>query len=316
MRQYLDLLHKVMFTGSPTPSGAISKSTGKPLSTTSLFGCDLRMELREYAFPLLTSKKVFFRGVVEELCWFLRGSTSVKELQDKDVHIWDDWADERGDIGPGYGLCWRNWDAINQNCTVESSYQGHVDQISEVVDNIEAVVRNPQDRRARRLIVTAWDPYNYRHCALPPCHCLFQFKVEATSEPQLNYLSCAALMRSVDVFLGLPFNIASYALLTHMIAKVVSRRLGDRMVYTKDLVFHLNDAHIYENHLEQSWEQYRRGPGKLPSIRLDDVAHEGRDNEQSFALDLEPGNPLELAGKYVVLGNYNPQPALKAEIAV
>jgi thymidylate synthase len=314
MKQYLDLIARVLATGIMRPTGA--KVGEEPARALTVFGEKMMINLKE-GFPLLTTKKLFFRGIVEELCWFLRGSTDVRELQAKKVHIWDEWATESGDIGPGYGLLWRNWDAINYDYgKAEAPYQGHVDQIAELIDNIHKVVINPADRAARRLILTAWDPYNYRYCALPPCHCFAQFDLDV--RPGHADLSCQLYIRSNDLFLGNPYNIASYSLLTHMLAAEVTRR-AEFDVMPHELHVVIGNAHIYENHIEQCREQLTRAPLILPELSI--ITHPehfigDHPGRQIHRLDLEPGNPLENSCKAVVLEGYVPHPALKGEVAV
>src|SRR6195256_4968252 len=222
MRQYLDLMNRILTTG-------VEKRDRTGTGPLSVFGHQMRFDLAE-GFPLVTTKKLHLKSIVYELLWFLAGDTNVKYLNDHGVSIWDEWADERGDLGPVYGRQWRSW------ATPDG---GAIDQIANVVD---AIRRNPD---SRRLIVTAWNPADVDKMALPPCHCLFQFYAAK------GKLSCQLYQRSADVFLGVPFNIASYALLTHMVAQVVGLRVGD-FVHT------LGDAHLYSNHFEQAREQLSR----------------------------------------------------------
>lgn len=227
MKQYHDLLEKILNEGAV-------KSDRTGTGTISLFGHQMRFDLSK-GFPLVTTKKVFLKGIIHELLWFLSGDTNIKYLQDNGVHIWDAWADENGDLGPVYSKQWRDF--------------GGVDQISEVVKSIK---ENPNSRRH---IVTAWNPTEVNDMALPPCHCLFQFYVVD------GKLSCQLYQRSADVFLGVPFNIASYALLTQMIAHVCDLEVGD-FVHT------FGDVHIYANHLEQVEMQIKRKPYPLPIIKI------------------------------------------------
>jgi len=232
MRAYLDLLERVLETGTDRMDRT---GTG----TRSVFGHQMRFDLRE-GFPLVTTKKLHIRSIVHELLWFLRGDTNVRYLQDNGVRIWDEWADANGDLGPVYGSQWRSW----------PDYRGgHIDQIAEVVKQIRV---NPN---SRRFVVSAWNPALVDEMALPPCHCLFQFYVAD------GRLSCQLYQRSGDIFLGVPFNIASYALLTLMVAQVTGTEPGD-FVHT------LGDAHLYVNHFEQARLQLSREPLPLPTLRL------------------------------------------------
>ena len=229
MQQYLDLLHKVRNSGKP-------KGDRTGTGTISIFGHQMRFNLED-SFPLLTTKKIHFKSVAYELLWFLKGDTNIKYLKDNGVSIWDEWADENGDLGPVYGKQWRKWEGAN----------GLNDQISSVINQIK---NNPNSRRH---VVSAWNVAEIPSMALAPCHILFQFYV------QDNKLSCQLYQRSADVFLGVPFNIASYALLTHMIANVCDLEVGE-FVHT------LGDAHLYTNHLEQASEQLSRKPLSPPKI--------------------------------------------------
>ena len=231
MQEYLDLLKKVKDSGKP-------KGDRTGTGTISIFGHQMRFDLQE-SFPLLTTKKIHFKSVAYELLWFLKGDTNIKYLKDNGVSIWDEWADENGDLGPVYGKQWRKW----------QSADGMHDQISGVIDQIKA---NPNSRRH---IVSAWNVGEIPSMALAPCHILFQFYV------QDGKLSCQLYQRSADVFLGVPFNIASYALLTHMIASVCDLEVGD-FVHT------LGDAHLYTNHLDQAEEQLSRSPLSPPKIKI------------------------------------------------
>ena len=238
MDQYLNLLRKVKAQG-------IERGDRTGTGTIGIFGHQMRFDLSK-GFPLVTTKKMFFAGVVHELLWFLKGETNIKYLTDNNVHIWDEWADENGDLGPVYGSQWRSWPG-----TVWDKYlkENPIDQIANVIEQIK---NNPN---SRRLIVTAWNPAEVDDMALPPCHCLFQFYVSE------GKLSCQLYQRSADIFLGVPFNIASYALLTKMIAHVCNLEAGE-FVHT------LGDAHIYLNHLEQVDRQIARDPYELPSLML------------------------------------------------
>ena len=231
MQEYLDLLKKVKESGKP-------KGDRTGTGTLSIFGHQMRFDLQD-SFPLLTTKKIHFKSVAYELLWFLKGETNIKYLKDNGVSIWDEWADENGDLGPVYGKQWREWKGAN----------GFHDQISNVIDQIK---NNPNSRRH---IVSAWNVAEIPTMALAPCHILFQFYV------QEGKLSCQLYQRSADIFLGVPFNIASYALLTHMIANVCSLEVGD-FVHT------LGDAHLYNNHLTQADEQLSRTPLQPPQIKV------------------------------------------------
>ena len=231
MQEYLNLLKKVKESGKP-------KGDRTGTGTLSIFGHQMRFDLQD-SFPLLTTKKIHFKSVAYELLWFLKGETNIKYLKDNGVSIWDEWADENGDLGPVYGKQWRDWKGAN----------GFHDQISNVIDQIK---NNPNSRRH---IVSAWNVAEIPNMALAPCHILFQFYV------QEGKLSCQLYQRSADIFLGVPFNIASYALLTHMIANVCGLEVGD-FVHT------LGDAHLYNNHLTQADEQLSRTPLRPPQIKV------------------------------------------------
>ncbi|MCH5585690.1 thymidylate synthase [Shimazuella sp. AN120528] len=232
MKQYLDLLNNILENGEKRKDRT---GTG----TISLFGHQMRFPLQE-GFPLITTKKVHLRSIIYELLWFLRGETNIQYLVDNKVSIWDEWADENGELGPIYGKQWRSFPSPDGKT---------VDQISWVIEEIK---KNPD---SRRLIVSAWNPGEIEKMALPPCHLLFQFYVSN------GKLSCQLYQRSADTFLGVPFNIASYALLTHMVAQVTGLGVGD-FIHT------IGDAHIYLNHLEQVKEQLTRKPFPLPQLRL------------------------------------------------
>ena len=264
MRQYHDLMERILADG-----GEKADRTGT--GTLSVFGHQMRFNLAE-GFPLVTTKKLHVKSIVYELLWFLRGDTNIKYLNDHGVRIWDEWADERGELGPVYGKQWRSWPAKDG---------GAIDQIANVVEMIK---RSPD---SRRLIVTAWNPAEVDKMALPPCHCLFQFYVAK------GRLSCQLYQRSADVFLGVPFNIASYALLTLMMAQVTGLKPGD-FVHT------LGDAHLYRNHIEQARLQLSRAPRALPVMTL---------NPQ--AKDL-----FGFAYEDFVLEGYDPHPHIKAQVAV
>jgi thymidylate synthase len=232
MRQYLDLMERVLTEG-------VEKRDRTGVGTRSIFGHQMRFDLSA-GFPLLTTKKLHLKSIIYELLWFLRGDTNIKYLTDHGVHIWDEWADANGDLGPVYGRQWRSWPTPDG---------GSIDQMADVVAEIR---RNPA---SRRLIVTAWNPAENDLMALSPCHCLFQFNVAGGA------LSCQLYQRSADVFLGVPFNIASYALLTLMVAQVTGLRPGV-------FIHSFGDTHLYLNHIEQARLQLTRSPRPLPTLRL------------------------------------------------
>ncbi|MCG6118052.1 MAG: thymidylate synthase [Aquimonas sp.] len=264
MQAYLDLLRHVLEQGT-------EKSDRTGTGTRSVFGWQLRFDLRE-GFPLVTTKKLHLRSIVHELLWFLRGETSIAYLKEHKVSIWDEWADADGELGPVYGKQWRAWQAADGRV---------IDQMRWVLDEIR---RNPD---SRRLIVSAWNVGELDQMALMPCHSLFQFYVAQ------GRLSCQLYQRSGDIFLGVPFNIASYALLTHMVAQVCHLEVGD-FVHT------LGDAHLYSNHFEQAHEQLARSPRPLPQLKLNP---EVRD---LFAFRFED----------IAIEGYDPHPAIKAPVAV
>ncbi|QOF71008.1 thymidylate synthase [Aminobacter sp. SR38] len=230
MRQYLDLLSHVLENGSDR-----GDRTGT--GTRSVFGHQMRFDLG-HGFPVVTTKKLHLKSIIHELLWFLAGDTNIKYLKDNGVSIWDEWADENGDLGPVYGKQWRSWPTRDG------------DEIDQIALLLKQIRKNPN---SRRLIVSAWNPEEVDHMALPPCHCLFQFYVSD------GKLSCQLYQRSADIFLGVPFNIASYALLTMMVAQVTGLKPGD-FVHT------LGDAHIYHNHFDQAREQLTRSPKTLPTM--------------------------------------------------
>ena len=232
MRQYLDLLQDVLDRGA-------EKADRTGTGTLSLFGAQMRFNLAT-GFPLLTTKKLHLKSIIHELLWFLSGDTNIRYLKENGVSIWNEWADENGDLGPVYGKQWRSW---------ETTSGAHIDQITQLVAQLKG---NPDSRRH---IVTAWNPAEVENMALPPCHCLFQFYVAK------GKLSCQLYQRSADIFLGVPFNIASYALLTHMLAQACDLEPGD-FVHT------LGDAHLYLNHIDQTKEQLMRKPGTLPTLQV------------------------------------------------
>ncbi len=232
MHQYLDLMRHVKEHG-------IQRGDRTGTGTLSVFGYQMRFDLTE-GFPVVTTKKLHLRSIIHELLWFLQGNSNIKYLNDNGVSIWDEWADENGDLGPVYGVQWRSWPAPNG---------AHIDQIEQLIHRLK---HNPNSRRH---IVTAWNPAEVEEMALPPCHCLFQFYVAD------DKLSCQLYQRSADIFLGVPFNIASYALLTMMVAQVTGYQAAE-FVHT------LGDAHLYLNHLEQADLQLSRDPLPLPTMRL------------------------------------------------
>lgn len=269
MRAYLDLLRKILNEGAFKPDRT---GTG----TLSIFGHQMRFRLGD-GFPLVTTKKLHWPSICRELLWFLRGDTNIAYLKAHGVGIWDEWADENGDLGPIYGKQWRSWQAPG----------GHViDQISEVMETLR------RDPFSRRLIVTAWNPADLPAMALAPCHCLFQFHVGEDKDGSRR-LSCQLYQRSGDVFLGVPFNIASYALLTELIAHVCGLQPGD-FVHT------LGDAHLYVNHLDQAKLQLSRLPRPLPKL--------------SFARAVT--SIFDFGYDDIIVENYDPYPAIKAAVAV
>ena len=264
MKQYLDLLREIRDNG-------VTKTDRTGVGTKSIFGHQMRFNLQD-GFPLLTTKKVFLKGIIYELLWFLKGDTNIKFLTDHNVHIWDEWADENGDLGYVYGKQWRSWEATDGRV---------IDQISQAVD----LIKNHPD--SRRILVTAWNPAEIDKMALPPCHCLFQFYVAD------GKLSCQLYQRSADTFLGVPFNIASYALLTMMLAQVCGLEPGE-FIHTT------GDTHIYLNHLDQVNEQLSREPRPLPKMIINP------DVKSIFDFKYED---FKLEG-------YDPYPAIKAPVAV
>lgn len=264
MRPYLALMKQVLESGT-------LKTDRTGTGTRSIFGHQMRFDLSE-GFPLVTTKKCHLKSIIHELLWFLSGETNIAYLKANGVHIWDEWADENGDLGPVYGAQWRSW---------PDHHGGHIDQIQQVVEQIKS---NPD---SRRLIVSAWNPALVDEMALPPCHALFQFYVAD------GRLSCQLYQRSADIFLGVPFNIASYALLTMMIAQVTGLAAGD-FIWTG------GDCHLYSNHLEQASLQLSREPRALPTMKINPTVTD------IFAFTFDD---FELVG-------YDPHPHIKAEVAV
>jgi thymidylate synthase len=246
MRQYKTLLQHVLDHGVRKPTRAVLESTGEKVHARSVFGYQCRHDLTE-GFPAVTIKKLAWKAMTHELLWFLRGETNVRSLQGAGVHIWDQWADEQGEVGPVYGKQWRRW---------EPPGGGEIDQIQQVAQGIAAVAADPTASVGRRLIVSAWNPADVPRMRLPPCHAFFQFSVTE------GRLSCQLYQRSADAFLGVPFNIASYALLTHMMAHVSGLAVGE-------FIHSFGDLHIYENHLDQVSEILGREPYPLPTLWLD-----------------------------------------------
>lgn len=268
MKQYLELMQRVLDDGT-------RKEDRTGTGTLSVFGHQMRFDLAQ-GFPLTTTKKLHLRSIIHELLWFLAGDTNIGYLQANKVSIWDEWADKNGDLGPVYGHQWRSWPTKDHAETGNT-----IDQISQLID----MIRNHPD--SRRLIVSAWNPSDVPDMALPPCHCLFQFYVAD------GKLSCQLYQRSADIFLGVPFNIASYALLTHMIAQVCDLKVGD-FVHT------LGDAHLYLNHLDQTKEQLSRAPHALPKL----------------ALNPERRSIFDFKFEDFVITDYEAHPNIKAPIAV
>ena len=264
MKQYLDLMQHVLNNG-------VEKSDRTGTGTKSVFGHQLRFNLAE-GFPLVTTKKCHLRSIIHELLWFIQGDTNTKYLKDNGVRIWDEWADENGNLGPIYGYQWRSWPAANGK---------HVDQITQLIDQIK---NNPD---SRRLIVSAWNVGEIENMALPPCHAFFQFYVAD------GKLSCQLYQRSADIFLGVPFNIASYALMTMMIAQVCNLKLGD-FVHT------FGDAHIYTNHFEQANLQLSRDIRGLPKMKINPSV------KSIFNFEIDD---FELT-------DYDPHPHIKAPVAI
>jgi thymidylate synthase len=265
MQPYLHLVRKVLHEGEPRPD-----RTG--VGTRSLFGHQMRFDLGD-GFPLLTNRKIHLRSVIHELLWFIKGETNIQYLRDNGVSIWDEWADENGDLGPVYGKQWRRWEGANGKV---------IDQLKQVIDLIK------RDPNSRRLVVSAWNVADIPQMALAPCHVMFQFYVS-----QSGKLSCQLYQRSADLFLGVPFNIASYSILTHMIAQVTDLQPGD-FIHT------IGDAHLYENHLDQAKLLLERDPRPLPTLALNPTVHD----IDAFTFE------------DIKIENYDPHPPIKALVAV
>jgi thymidylate synthase len=264
MKQYHDLMSHVLVSGT-------KKTDRTGTGTVSVFGYQMRFNLED-GFPLLTTKKVHTKSIIHELLWFLKGDTNIKYLKDNSVSIWDEWADENGNLGPVYGYQWRNW---------PTPAGGHIDQITQVIDMIK---KNPD---SRRLIVSAWNVADINNMKLPPCHAFFQFYVAD------GKLSCQLYQRSADIFLGVPFNIASYALLTLMVAQVCDLKPGE-FIHT------LGDAHLYSNHIEQAKLQLSRDFRPLPTMKINPAVK----------------NIFDFKFEDFEIENYNPHPHIKAAVAI
>jgi len=264
VQQYHELLQHILDHG-------VDRDDRTGTGTRGVFGYQMRYDLTK-GFPLVTTKKLHLKSIIHELLWFVKGDTNIKYLKENGVRIWDEWADENGDLGPVYGKQWRSWETSNGEA---------IDQLKQVIRQIK---NNPNSRRH---IVTAWNPADVKDMALPPCHCLFQFHIAN------DKLSCQLYQRSADVFLGVPFNIASYALLTHMIAHICDLAVGD-FVHT------LGDAHLYQNHITQAQTQLERTPKKLPRLYIE----EERTEIERFTYE-----------DFVIEG-YDPDPHIKAAVSV
>jgi len=271
-QQYLDLLSDCISNGV--------YREGRNGGTLGLFGRQMRFDLQQ-GFPLLTTKRVHWKSIVVELLWMLRGDTNVKFLHDHGVTIWDEWADANGELGPVYGKQWRSWNAGMEYVSAQGVRRQYIDQIANVIEGLK------RDPYGRRHIVTAWNPAEIEHMALPPCHCFFQFFVAN------GKLSCQLYQRSADVFLGVPFNIASYALLTHLVALDVGLEVGE-FVHT------FGDVHLYANHVDQARLQWSREPRPLPFLH---IARHAVDDISQY----EPHN--------IVICDYDPHPAIAAEVS-
>lgn len=290
MKNYLDLCQDILDNGVYRPDRTCT-------GTISVFGRQLRFDLQQ-GFPLVTTKRVFHRGALAEMLWMISGSSNIKPLVEQNVHIWDEWADEDGELGPVYGVQWRNW----LNCRWDGAilhaerFNGigqpnGIDQLGETIANLS------RDPFSRRHLVTAWNPAELPEMKLPPCHYAYQFYVRPVcehSEHTEYFLDCMVQMRSVDVFLGLPFDIAGYAFLTHMVAKLTGYIPGD-------LVFNLGDTHIYMNHLQQVGLQLTREPRPLPQLK---IINTGQQSIDDFKLT------------HFMLLDYDPHPPIKGDVSV
>lgn len=295
MKQYHDLLKFILDNGVRKPTRAKLQSTGQNIDALSVFGYQMRFDLRA-GFPAVTTKKLWFHGVLHELLWMLSGSTNIKYLHDHGVHIWDSWSNASGDIGPGYGFQWVHWPAPDMEHAEPSAsmnFQGkrapvrHINQIANIVKWIEETKTNPTASVGRRIILNTWNVADIDKMGLPPCHCFAQFSVTD------GELSCQMYQRSADTFLGVPFNIAQYALLTHMLAHVTGLR-------AREFVHTFGDVHVYTNHLEQVQEQLTRGFKPLPTLWLDPAVK----------------SIFDFRAEHVRLDNYEHHPVLKGEVAV
>lgn len=289
---YLGLLYDVLNVGTLRPTRAVLRSTGQPVRAYTLFAPDSLWFDLEMGFPAITTKRLAWRSVVAELLWFLSGSTNVRDLQAMGCTIWDEWADpQTGEVGPSYGYNWRR-------------FGGHTDQIAALVEGIRDTVRDPRASVGRRLLLTALDPSTAQEAALYPCHPLAQWDVED------GRLSCAFYQRSADLFLGTPFNLASYALLTHLLASVCELTPGT-------LTMHLGNAHVYENHAEQVREMVRREPRPLPRLNLPAPVTFQRPHDHAHVPVFcgPEGLPLTVAD-ILLLDDYDPHPTLPGEVAV
>lgn len=292
--QYLDLLEDILENG-------IDSDDRTGTGTKSVFGRQIRFDLQK-GFPLLTTKKIHWKSVVVELLWLMGGHTNISFLKKHNVRIWDEWADEKGDLGPVYGQQWRAWEDIkhipaNPQAIIpykEYYQKGHLDQLTWLIDRIK---KNPN---CRRLIVSAWNAPMIPQMKLPPCHTLFQFYVRN------GKLSCHLYQRSADVFLGVPFNIASYALLTHLIAKECGLDVGE-------FVHSFGDVHIYNNHIEQVKEQLKRKPRKFPKLHLDP---EFKGNLMMFVDKLAPRWQWDQIDRVISVSDYKPHPGIKGQVSV
>lgn len=277
MQQYHDLIRLVLDKGIRESTGAVLTSTQNNVDAITVFGAQTRFDLSK-GFPMLTTKRLPFKAILHELIWFLRGDTNIKYLKDNGVSIWDEWADENGDLGPVYGKQWRSWPGKDGQT---------IDQIANLIQGIRESVTNFKARKRRRLLVTAWNPAEVEEMALPPCHTMFQFNVLA------GKLCCQLYQRSADLFLGVPFNIASYSLLTMLIAHTTGLEPGE-FVHT------FGDLHIYVNHLDQVQEQLKRKPGLLPTL----------------AIDPDLKDVTAMRADQVTLLNYVADPTIRGEVAV